>query len=173
MYSDQKPTVVVRVKDGRAQDVIANMPIDLMVANYDVAGLSKAEVKRLPTLPSLDDDDGDQTVYVPAKCEDHKVCVDPAMTESLVRTGRFDFVSDPAKPTPPTFTVFVQQADGRGTVHISDYEAATPEEAAAAALERVAGDWGTEDEPWDRDDLRILGIARGNFDIIEWNDLDE
>lgn len=173
MYSSQKPTVVVRVKDGRAQDVIANMPIDLMVANYDVAGLSKAEVKRLPTLPSLDDDEGDQAVYVPAKCEDHKVYVDPAMTESLVCTGRFDFVPDTSKPVLPTFTVFVQQADGRGTIHIDTYEAATPEAAADAALEQVAGEWGVEDEPWDRDDLRVLGISRGNIDIVEWNDLDE
>lgn len=67
-----------------------------------------------------------------------------------------------------SFTVFVTEANGRGTVHISAHAARSPEGAAKAGLKQTAADWGCRGTR----DLRVLGIAKGDIEIIEWNDLD-
>jgi len=169
----RKPMVVVRLDGGLVQDVIANVPVDVMVADYDVEGMEADRLAELPKLPHLYDDEAND---VPVACEVRAPFVDAEFAESLIRTACSDSAGDSndenAGPKLSTFTVFVQQADGRGTVHIADYQAATSEEAANEALDQVSQDWGSEDEPWDKDNLHVLGIAKGNFEIIEWNDLD-
>jgi hypothetical protein len=67
------------------------------------------------------------------------------------------------------YTVWITQANGRGTCHISSHEATGVEDAAAQALNETQDDWG--DYPLEQ--LRVLGIAKGEIEIIEWNDFDE
>jgi hypothetical protein len=68
-----------------------------------------------------------------------------------------------------TFTVWIQQANGRGTTHVSSHDAASEAQAEMAALEETSADWGD----WPVDQLRVLGIAKGSVEIVEWNDYDE
>ena len=70
-----------------------------------------------------------------------------------------------------TFTVFIREADGTGTTFITSVEAETIEEAKEQALDECAESWGSGDEPWDRDDLHVLGVAEGDVEILEWDDL--
>lgn len=71
-----------------------------------------------------------------------------------------------------TFTAFCQQADGKGTIWISDVEVDgnDVEEAAEAAVEAAikacAEEWG-----YDEDDVHCLGLAAGSVDIVYWDDL--
>lgn len=65
------------------------------------------------------------------------------------------------------YTVWVTQTNGRGTCHVSAHDALHAEDAAAQALNETADDWG--DFPLE--ELRVLGIAKGAVDLIEWNDL--
>ena len=65
------------------------------------------------------------------------------------------------------YTVWVQEANGHGTTHIDSYLAANAEDAAAQAMELVMADWGMQH----RRSLRILGIARGDIELVEWNDV--
>lgn len=72
------------------------------------------------------------------------------------------------------FTIWVaDQDDAGGTAHVS-WHPGTKEEAAAAALAETAADWdryqeGDEETP-DTTGLAVLGIVRGNVEVIEWND---
>lgn len=67
-----------------------------------------------------------------------------------------------------TFTVFVQQADGRGTVLISAHKAIDAEAAREAALTATADDWRESDPTR----LRVLGVLAGAVDVVEWDDPD-
>ena len=67
------------------------------------------------------------------------------------------------------YVVWVTHADGRGTAHVSSHRARSPENAARQALSETHYDWNL----WPRSDLRVLGIAEGEVNLIEWNDLDE
>ena len=69
-----------------------------------------------------------------------------------------------------TFTIWVQEADGTGTIHVSAHDAETPEEAAIDALLETQDDWGGED-CYSLHNLAVLGIAKGSVDLVEWNDL--
>lgn len=70
------------------------------------------------------------------------------------------------------FTVFLREADGTGTTHISYQEAADRNEAVRAALSECRHDWGREDDGSDEDDdLHVLGVAAGNVTVVEWDDL--
>jgi len=62
------------------------------------------------------------------------------------------------------FTVFVQQADGRGRVHISAQSALNEDDASVAALAEAAADWNTADS-----ELEVLGVAMGDVEIVSWN----
>lgn len=66
------------------------------------------------------------------------------------------------------WTVFVQQSNGAGTVHIASYEAKSVGGARKQALEETARDWGHNDLTR----LRTLGIAEGDVKIVEWNDFE-
>jgi hypothetical protein len=64
------------------------------------------------------------------------------------------------------YTVWVTQNDGRGTCHVSSHDAIHAEDAAAQALNETSDDWGG----WALENLRVLGIAKGDVEILEWND---
>jgi hypothetical protein len=69
------------------------------------------------------------------------------------------------------FTVWVCEATGRGTTHVSSHEATTAPLAAVQAVEETLADWDWPEA--DKDKLHILGIASGNVTLIEWNDMGE
>jgi hypothetical protein len=67
-----------------------------------------------------------------------------------------------------TYTVFIRQSDGRGTTFITSVEATNTGHASSLACAECAGCWKA-----DLADLHVLGIAAGNVDILEWEDLDQ
>lgn len=73
---------------------------------------------------------------------------------------------------PQGFTVFLRQANGEGTTHISFQEEADRNAAVYAAIRECRTDWGWEDDGSDEDDdLHVLGVAAGDVTIVEWDDL--
>ena len=71
----------------------------------------------------------------------------------------------PAKQL-PWFTVFVQEADGTGTTHVSSHQCRDVQAAMRAGLDDTVNDWGDSYEG----NLRVVGVIAGNVDIIEWSD---
>lgn len=67
------------------------------------------------------------------------------------------------------FTVFCQEASGRGTIHIDSLDAPDIEAAILAAKQCCIDDWGTQ---YTLDDIHCLGVAAGDIDILHWQDLD-
>lgn len=65
------------------------------------------------------------------------------------------------------YTAFCQDTSGRGTIWIDKVEASTVEDAKNLAREACADDWGYEDAS----QIHVLGIARGNVEIADWEDL--
>jgi hypothetical protein len=76
--------------------------------------------------------------------------------------------------TPSTFTVFCQQADQLGTIHIDTVEAADLDSAIQAGREQCLADWnGTSSEPnatFTLEDIHCLGVAEGDVRILHWQD---
>jgi hypothetical protein len=76
-----------------------------------------------------------------------------------------------------TFTVFCQQADQLGTIHIDAVEAADLASAILAGREQCLADWngGTrgENAPFTLEDIHCLGVAKGNVRIFHWEDQTE
>jgi hypothetical protein len=65
----------------------------------------------------------------------------------------------------------VDENEERGTAHVSFHEGSA-EQAADAALIETASDWGRWNDNNEADvaGLRVLGIASGDVNIVEWND---
>jgi len=65
-----------------------------------------------------------------------------------------------------SYTGFCQEVNGLGTIWIQSFDAKDREDAAEVAQKLCA-------EAWDcgEDDVHVLGIARGNVDIIYWEDI--
>ena len=69
-----------------------------------------------------------------------------------------------------TFTVWVQQANGCGTHHVSCHRVRGGIEAAKrAAIRDTLADWG---EHYEASDLRVLGVCQGDVAVLEWNEGD-
>lgn len=64
-----------------------------------------------------------------------------------------------------TFTAFCQEADGTGTIWIQQVKAETIADATAAARRDCAEDWG-----FDVEQVHCLGLARGDCQIVHWED---
>lgn len=64
-----------------------------------------------------------------------------------------------------SYTVFVRQANGQGTTHVSAHDAASPAEAEQLALAETAADWSDE-----VDSLAVLGVIAGDVDLLSWDD---
>jgi hypothetical protein len=75
-----------------------------------------------------------------------------------------DLAEPPVRRT-PRFTVFVQQADGRGTTHISVHSAVDADQAVQKALDQTGADWNETDPT----KLRVLGIANGEVSVERWD----
>ncbi len=73
-----------------------------------------------------------------------------------------------------TFTVFCQQADQLGTIHIDSVEAADLASAIQAGREQCLVDWnGGPSKPdalFTLEDIHCLGVAAGDVTILHWND---
>jgi hypothetical protein len=74
----------------------------------------------------------------------------------------------------PTFTVFCQQADHLGTIHIDSVEAADLASAIQAGREQCLADWNGgstgADAPFTLEDIHCLGVAEGDVRILHWED---
>lgn len=79
----------------------------------------------------------------------------------------------PATASDDKFTVFIRQADGRGTTYITSVIASSVEEAKALAKEECSREWSVNGSPWAIEDLTVLGVARGDVEIIEWEDTED
>lgn len=91
------------------------------------------------------------------------------IAETLRQAGyKLGEPDEPPAKQMPWFTVFVQEADGTGTTHVSSHQCRDVQAAMRAALNETSGDWGEEDHPLDS--LRVVGVIAGNVDIIEWSD---
>jgi hypothetical protein len=73
-----------------------------------------------------------------------------------------------------TFTVFCQQADQLGTIHIDSVEAVDLESAIQAGREQCRADWngGTIGPiaPFTLEDIHCLGVVEGDVRILHWED---
>jgi hypothetical protein len=73
-----------------------------------------------------------------------------------------------------TFTVFCQQADQLGTIHIDIVEATDLDTAIQAGREQCLADWNggaSEPEaPFKLEDIHCLGVAEGDVCILHWQD---
>ena len=76
--------------------------------------------------------------------------------------------------SPSTFTVFCQQVDQLGTIHIDTVEAADLDTAIQAGREQCLADWNggasESNEPFTLEDIHCLGIAAGDVRILHWQD---
>lgn len=71
----------------------------------------------------------------------------------------------------PSFTVFIREASLQGTTYITSCQCPDIETAKAQALQECFADWGwDEDEDRAIEDLVVLGVGKGNFKILEWDD---
>jgi hypothetical protein len=66
------------------------------------------------------------------------------------------------------FTAFCQEIDGSGTIWINPIHADSLSDAMIVAVESCAADWAMDVE-----EVRVLGIAAGDVDILHWEDLAE
>lgn len=70
-----------------------------------------------------------------------------------------------------TFTVFCQQADQLGSIHIDSVEAVDLESAILAGREQCLSDWNSgENALLTLEDIHCLGVAEGNLTILHWQD---
>ena len=77
-----------------------------------------------------------------------------------------------------TFTFWVQQSDGTGTIYIGSLEAPDLEAAKTAAVLEVCEEWNSTqldgDPPaYTPDNIHLLGIAAGDVEILHWQDICE
>jgi len=65
----------------------------------------------------------------------------------------------------PMFTVFCRDADDTGTTFITSVEADNIDQAKKDALEECASAWEQ-----DVTSIRVVGVAEGDVNILEWDD---
>jgi hypothetical protein len=73
-----------------------------------------------------------------------------------------------------THTAWCQEASGTGTIWIGKVQApagTTLDSIRLSAIRACAIDWGWDIEQ--EDNIHCLGIARGNVDLVYWDDIDE
>ncbi len=74
--------------------------------------------------------------------------------------------------TPSTFTIFCQQIDKIGTIHIDSVEAEDLASAILAGKIQCLNDWnaGSSEAPFQLADIHCLGVAEGDIRILHWQD---
>lgn len=73
-----------------------------------------------------------------------------------------------------TYTAWCQQSNGTGTIWIGKVDApsgTTLDSIRLSAIQACAIDWGWDGEQ--EGDIHCLGIARGDVDLVYWDDIDE
>jgi len=74
----------------------------------------------------------------------------------------------------PIFTVFCQQSDELGTIHIDSVEAPDLESAILVGRTRCLDDWNGsntgKDATFTLEDIHCLGVAEGDIRILHWED---
>lgn len=77
-------------------------------------------------------------------------------------------------PLTCTFTVFCQQSDGGGTIHIASVQATDLAAAIVAGKQQCIADWSAGSTPeqsqWNAETVHCLGVAAGNIEILHWQD---
>jgi hypothetical protein len=73
-----------------------------------------------------------------------------------------------------TFTVFCQQADQLGTIHIDTVEATDLDSAIQVGRAQCLADWNgglsEAEAPFKLEDIHCLGVAEGDVRILHWQD---
>ena len=71
-----------------------------------------------------------------------------------------------------TFTVFCQQMNQIGTIHIDSVEAPDLPSAILAGKTQCLDDWngGASEAPFQLDDIHCLGVAEGDVRVLHWED---
>jgi len=73
-----------------------------------------------------------------------------------------------------TFTIFCQQADQLGTIHIDTVEAADLDSAIQAGRQQCLADWNGgasgPNAPFTLADIHCLGVAQSDVHILHWED---
>lgn len=66
-----------------------------------------------------------------------------------------------------TYTIWIAQEDRRGTMFVTSQKGRTPQSAANKALRECSAEWGAG---YPVSALTVVGIAKGDVELIEWND---
>jgi hypothetical protein len=73
-----------------------------------------------------------------------------------------------------TFTVFCQETERLGTIHIDSVEATDHQSAILAGREQCQADWNGgadgENAPFTLEDIHCLGVVAGDVTILHWED---
>jgi len=73
-----------------------------------------------------------------------------------------------------TYTVFCQQVNQHGTIHIDTVTASGPDSAIQAGRRQCLADWNggaaKTDALFTLEDIHCLGVAEGDVRIIHWQD---
>ena len=76
--------------------------------------------------------------------------------------------------TNSTYTIFCQQTDQLGTIHIDTVEATDLESAIQTGREQCLADWNGDtrgpEAPFTLKDIHCLGVAQGDVTILHWQD---
>ena len=82
--------------------------------------------------------------------------------------------SVPSVPSIQHFTIFCQQSDDLGTIHIDSVEAPDLESAIIIGRRQCLDDWNGDqagkDAAFTLEDIHCLGVAEGNIRILHWDD---
>lgn len=73
--------------------------------------------------------------------------------------------------TRKTFTVFCQDRYDPGTTWIDSVQASGVEDAKRKAVKKCADDWGYAGEVDLVDSIACIGVAKGNVQILDWEDI--
>lgn len=74
-------------------------------------------------------------------------------------------------PTPRKYTVFCQQKDAQGTIHIEAIEARDLESAKMKGRESCLADWTAGNpDAMKLEDIHCLGVFEGDCDVLHWED---
>jgi hypothetical protein len=67
------------------------------------------------------------------------------------------------------YTVWIAQSNGEGTTFVTCVESDSSHGAKRIALCECSDAWGDEGD-YPIDSLRVVGVAEGDVEIVEWND---
>ena len=72
-----------------------------------------------------------------------------------------------------SFSVFIREASGRGTTYITTVPAIDVKQAKQIALQECSEAWSVNGSPWAITDLHVLGVLKGDVQVVEWDDTED